>query len=237
VESFTVEPAPGQRVVVDHLPGTSPGWLYLHGLGSVRAGEKSERVMAHARDRGEAATRFDFRGHGESSGTFGEVTLTGKIADAATVLRRVGPSILVGSSMGGMVAAWLAARYRDLVPGLLLLSPAFGFLRALAEGNPTGDTVHFPGHDEPYALHRRVLEDASQYDEASLPGRILCPTLVVHGTGDDVIPPAVSTRFHGALGSPAKDLWLIEGEDHRLNRSFGQILDRAEAFFREHGAR
>jgi pimeloyl-ACP methyl ester carboxylesterase len=236
LESFTLQPIPGSHIAVDHLPGEAPGWLYLHGLGSVRVGEKSERLMAHARASGRSCTRFDFRGHGDSSGTFGEITLTDKILDAATVLRRVGPSILIGSSMGGLAAAWLAARYRDLVPGLTLVAPALGFLRTLADHNPHGDTVQFPGHDESYVLHRHVLLDAAQYDEATLPARIHCPTLVVHGTADEVIPCAVSERFFDRLRGANKELWLVGGEDHRLNRPFDAILARAERFFTAHGA-
>lgn len=228
MERHDLEHPTGDRVALDHEPGNQPGWLYLHGLGSVRAGEKSETLMARARRSGRAATRLDFRGHGESSGVFGEVTLTDMIEDGAAALRAFGPCYLIGSSMGGMVAAWLAARYRDLVPGLVLLSPAFGFLQQLAAAQPTGDAVTFPGHDQPYTLHRRVFDDAAQYDEASLPGRIRVPTLVVHGSEDDVIPQSVSERFFASLAAAQKDLWVIEGEDHRLNRSFAAILERAE---------
>ena len=228
MEQHYLEHRSGDRVAVDHEPGTGPGWLYLHGLGSVRVGEKSERLMAHARSSGRAATRLDFRGHGESSGVFGEVTLTDMIEDGAAALRRFGPSLVIGSSMGGMVAAWLAARYRDLVPGMVLLCPAFGFLQQLAAAQPSGDAVTFPGHERPYTLHRRVFDDVAQYDESSLPGRIRIPTLVVHGSEDDVIPQVVSERFFASLAAEQKDLWVIEGEDHRLNRSFGAILDRAE---------
>lgn len=216
MRTFRLELGAGEMVVGDHLPGSSPGYLYLHGLGSVRAGEKSASLMRHAATRGRACTRFDFRGHGDSSGTIGQVTIGELIADTVLVLERHGPANVVGSSLGGLVGAFATARRPDLVRGLALIAPALGFLERLdehvdAQGRMwTSEGFSFP-------LSPRVAADARALDERALPGQLRVPTLVVHGTADDTVPAADSERFFAAIPAAKKSLWLVPGGDHRLN--------------------
>lgn len=225
-----LEPAPGERVVVERAAGSTPGYVFLHGLGSIRAGEKSGALMALAASRGRAFTRFDFRGHGESTGTIGVVTMTELIADANAVLDLTGPSILVGSSLGALVAAHVAAaRPRD-VKALALLAPAFGFLprmrqRLDAQGRmQTSEGLVF-------TVSERALADAALHDEASLPSRLPMPVFVAHGTDDELVPPVLSERFTAAIPHAQKDLWIVPGGNHRLNREIQPVLARMEALF------
>jgi pimeloyl-ACP methyl ester carboxylesterase len=206
-------PAEGQHVVADHVAGDGPPYVYLHGLRSVRRGEKSEALFARARQLGRAAWRFDFRGHGESSGTIEDLTLTELCADARCVLAVSGPAVLVGSSLGGLVAAWVAAESHELVLGLCLIAPALGFL-----DRHTVDGV------SDLELSPAARADARRYDEGTLPGAITAPTLVVHGELDDTVPAASSVAFHAKLAARKKRLWIVPGGDHRLNTRVDGIL-------------
>jgi pimeloyl-ACP methyl ester carboxylesterase len=206
----------GEHVVGDQLAGEPPPYVFLHGLGSVRAGEKSTSLLAHAARRGRAFLRFDLRGHGESSGRVGTIAVSELIADTIHVLERTGPAVVVGSSLGGLVGAFAAAARPELVRGVALLAPAFGLLGSLADrldadgrmGTRNGTT---------FVVEPRVLEDAKNLDERGLPARLGVPTLVVHGTADDVIPHRASERFFAAIPHPQKELWIVPGGDHRLN--------------------
>lgn len=231
----TLAPAPGERVAVERLAGASPGYVFLHGLGSVRAGEKSAALLEHARRQGRAFTRFDFRGHGESSGTIGVVTMSELLVDAGLVLDLAGPSVLVGSSLGALVAAHLAASRPADVRALALLAPAFGFLprmrnRLDAEGRlrtSEGKVFH---------VHERALADAATHDESGLPRRLPMPVFVAHGTEDELVPSQLSESFFAGLSHQAKELWLVPRGDHRLNREIADILARMDAFLRRSGA-
>lgn len=133
---FTLDVRPGAHVVGDRLAAdaahaAAPGFVYLHGLGSVRDGEKSRSLLSYAAARGRGFTRFDFRGHGESSGHLSDLLLSDVIADGIAVLEEAGRSVLVGSSLGGLVASWVADARPELVQALVLLAPAFGFLHRL----------------------------------------------------------------------------------------------------------
>lgn len=229
-------PAPGERVVVEQIlldpmgRGDRPGFLFLHGLGSVRAGEKSEALLAHARAAGRAFTRFDFRGHGESTGTIGVVTMSELLVDAGLVLDLAGPSILVGSSLGALVAAHLAASRPHDVKGLALLAPAFGFLPRMRQRLDRAGRMQ-TSEGMSFAVHERALADAARHDESGLPGRLPMPVFLAHGTDDELVPSSLSNAFFNAIPHSDKDLWIVEGGNHRLNREIHEILQRMQALF------
>jgi pimeloyl-ACP methyl ester carboxylesterase len=225
---FRLDMAPGEFVVGDELPGARPGYLFLHGLGSVRAGEKSTSLLAHARARGRAFLRIDLRGHGESSSRIGKVAVSELVADVVQVLERTHPAIVVGSSLGGLVGAYAAAARPDLVSALALLAPALGLMSNLAARlDPQGRLWTSEGNG--YRVEERVLADAQALDERGLPARLHVPTLVVHGTDDDVIPPVVSERFFAGVAAVRKQLWIVPGGDHRLNTVAAAIWQRVDA--------
>lgn len=230
--TLTLHPGPGAHVVADFMPGRGTPLVFLHGLTSVRVGEKSALLFEFAKRHRLPAWRFDMRGHGDSSGDLADVTLTDLVADARTVLRAAGPSILIGSSLGGLVAAWTAAEHPELVRGLVLLAPALRFLpRLRARLGPDG-RLHLPHGERALEFHTHVLEDFERHDESMLPGAIRQPTLIVHGALDDTVPVDASTAFHEALAAPDRELVVIDDGDHRLNREFPDILARAARFHR-----
>ena len=101
LETVELTPTPGVSIMADVMAGSSPAYVYLHGMSSTRSSEKSDALYERARSRGRAFARFDFRGHGDSSGSMTDLTLTELIEDTTTVLRHMGPCLLVGSSLGG----------------------------------------------------------------------------------------------------------------------------------------
>jgi len=225
---FCLDLADGDRVVGDEQPGTSPSYVFLHGLGSTRHGEKSAALLEHASARGRGFVRFDMRGHGESSGELGRVRIRQLIEDAVLILERTGPAVVVGSSLGGLVAAHVAGARPDLVERLALLAPAFGLMPSLSKRlDERGFLVL---NDGPlFHVAADVCADAEALDEAALPTRIQTPTLVVHGTEDDVIPQRASEWFFDALAAREKQLWLVAGGDHRLNDVAADIWARVDA--------
>jgi pimeloyl-ACP methyl ester carboxylesterase len=226
-EPFRLELGGGQWLVGDELRGELPCHVFLHGLGSARAGEKSASLAIHAAGRGRACLRFDMRGHGESSGELGRVAVSELIADAVRVLEYTGPATVVGSSLGGLIGAWVAATRPDLVQHLALLAPALGLLPNLTDHHDAHGMMA-TDDGQCFRIDAHVLDDAQRLDEAALPARLTVPTLLVHGTADDVIPWQVSERFFAAMPSRRKQLWLVPGGDHRLNAVAALIWQRLD---------
>ncbi|MCB9877820.1 MAG: alpha/beta fold hydrolase [Planctomycetes bacterium] len=228
-ETFRIELGDGHFVVGDERRGAGPCYVFLHGLASVRAGEKSTSLLTHAAAAGRGFVRFDLRGHGESSGRIGRVAVSELIADTIAVLERTGPAWLVGSSLGGLVGAYAAAARPDLVRRLALLAPAFGLMPRLRERlDPQGRLWTSQG--DGFHVEERVIADALALDERGLPARLSVPTLLVHGTADETIPPVVSQHFFAAMQTPHKQLWLVPDGDHRLNTAAAEIWQRLDHF-------
>lgn len=226
-----LQSADGTRLSGDELPGAEPPLLFLHGLGSTRAGDKSASLLGYARRKGRRAVRIDMRGHGASAGHLNALTVTGLVADAHAALVHTGPAVVVGSSLGGLIAAWTAARHPHLVRALVLLAPAFGFLRRLAQRPRRDNRVVIASQWLQVELDLAVLDDARHWDEAALPALLTMPTLIVHGRGDEVVPAAESERLFAAIPDGRKALWVVEahdGGDHRLNRPIEQVWPMLE---------
>lgn len=215
----------GHVVRGDAAAGDEPGYVYVHGLGSARVGAKSESLLAHAQSHRRAFLRIDQRGHGESSGTLGVTTIGELIDDLQALLERTGPRRLVGSSLGGLVAAFAAAARPELVVGLCLLAPAFGSLHDI-ERRLDADGRMWTSNGIGFHVTQRVLDDARRLDERGLPARLPMPVFVVHGSADEVVPPRASERFVAAVPHALKDLWLVPGGDHRLDAAADGIWPR-----------
>lgn len=226
-QTFRIDLDDGHHIVGDHIAGTTPGYLFLHGLGSTRLGEKSDSLMAWAAARGRAFTRIDFRGHGDSSGTIGQIMIGELIADVTLLLERFGPVVLVGSSLGGVVGAFATAQRRDLVTGLGLIAPALGFMHRLERS--TDDQGRMWTTDgRSFVLHQHVIADAKALDERGLPRQLDVPTLVVHGDADEVVSHTRSRRFFAGLPHASKELWVVPDGDHRLSTVTGSIWERLD---------
>jgi fermentation-respiration switch protein FrsA (DUF1100 family) len=142
-------------------------------------------------------------------------------------------AVLIGSSMGGYLAALYAAR-RPEIQRLLLMAPAFGFARrwpesmqpdTVAAWRRTGwlDVYHY-GDQRPRRLSSSLLDDAAAYED--LPA-FTQQALIFHGTRDTVVPPGYSEQFVSL--HPNARLELLES-DHQLLDVFDTIWDRSRTF-------
>src|SRR3954468_15428905 len=123
----------GETIAYLRRGGKLPQVLWLGGFKSDMGGTKARALDDWAARRGQAYLRFDYFGHGASSGAFAEGTVSRWLADALAVLDRLceSPQVLVGSSMGAWIALLAAKARPQKVSGLLLIAPAVDFTEAL----------------------------------------------------------------------------------------------------------
>ena len=132
--SLTIESPPPARTIAvraregksPQSPNSGPGVFWLGGFKSDMKGTKAEALDAWAVAEGRACLRFDYSGHGESSGEFTDGTIGRWLEESVAVYRQFakGPQVVIGSSMGGWLALLLAQRLRDL-KGRGAASPAW----------------------------------------------------------------------------------------------------------------
>jgi uncharacterized protein len=162
-------------------------YLYLHGFASSARSAKANFFRARFQELGIDLAIPDLNGE-----DFSTLTLSRQIEQVAReYLAPNSPTTVIGSSLGGFMAAWLAQEYAS-VRRLVLLAPAFGFLeqnrdeKLLQEWERSGWLlVYHYGYERSIPVHYEFLRDLQRYREPE-PIRDL-PTLILHGRSDEVI--------------------------------------------------
>ena len=208
----------------------SPGIICLTGFRSNMNGIKAMALEQYCQETNRSFVRFDYRGHGESSGDFEDLTLTDWIQDSLQVLDKLttGPQILVGSSMGAWIAVHVALQRPERVAGFVGLAAAPDFTHDIYNSLTVKERqiLHNSGilyqpslySDEPYPITRKLLEDAQQYlllNKSSLP--ITCPVSLLHGQLDKDISWTKSMKLANLLESPNVAVTLVKNGNHRLS--------------------
>jgi len=182
--------------------------LYLHGFASGPASKKA----TFFRHRIPSLEIPDL-----SAGDFEHLSITRQMV-VIDELAAGGPVALVGSSMGGYLAALYAAGHPE-VARLVLLAPAFAFARSWAAA-PEAESWRKPGFLDVYhyggrrkrRLSSHLIEDALSYEDFP---DFRQPALIFHGIHDAVVPPGLSSQF--AATHPNARLRLLDSDHELLN--------------------
>ena len=219
----------GETIAYLKRGGKSPGVVWLGGFHSDMNGTKAQALDSWAEARGRAYLRFDYFGHGASSGAFRDGTITRWRDDALAVLDKLcdGPQVLVGSSMGAWIALIIALARPQKIAALLLLAPAADFTEALIWARMTPDIrreVMERGAwqrpsaygDGPYPITRELIEDGRRHLLLDRPIEIAAPVRILQGMRDPDVPwQHALTLVEKFSGNPV--LSLIKNGDHRLS--------------------
>ncbi|WP_138379111.1 alpha/beta hydrolase [Luteithermobacter gelatinilyticus] len=221
----------GRQIAYHKTEGTGPTVVFLGGFMSDMEGSKALALEDFCRQRGQAYVRFDYSGHGKSSGRFEEGTIGRWKEDALAVVKQVtqGPLILVGSSMGGWIGLLVALEITERVLGFVGIAAAPDFTRELMwdlydEGiraTLQRDGVYYEPSEyseEPYPITMNLIQEG---DHHLLFGRggieLNCPVRLLHGLEDRDVPPHWSQRICDNLVSDDVTITYVKKGDHRLS--------------------
>ncbi|CAH8490219.1 Alpha/beta hydrolase domain-containing protein 17B [Schistosoma haematobium] len=159
---------------------------------------------------------YDYSGYGGSSGQRLEENL---YADADAVLNELRERfnvplnriVLYGQSIGTAPTVELATKYK--VAGVVLHSPFMSGLRVVCPGT----------------TRRFCFDPFTNIDKVS---RILSPTLIIHGTDDEIIGIDHGRELYSRLTNPLEPAW-IEGAGHNDIELFSEYASRLDRFFNE----
>jgi pimeloyl-ACP methyl ester carboxylesterase len=225
----------GATIAYRRTAGKTPGVVFLGGFMSDMTGTKAATLHEFCQRRGQAFVRFDYFGHGESSGDFAAATVGRWKDDVLAVLDTLteGPQVLVGSSIGGwlMLLAALArpARVKALV-GIAAAPDATETLMWPRFPEPVRQTILREGAvrvpsayaSEGYLITRALIEDGRRHLlPAELP--ITCPVRLLHGMADPDVPWRTSLDLAARIAGADVQVIAVKDGDHRLSRE--QDLD------------
>jgi pimeloyl-ACP methyl ester carboxylesterase len=215
----------GRRLAYHRTPGQGPGVVFLGGFRSDMEGTKALFLEEWAKARGRAFLRFDYSGHGQSSGRFEDGCIGDWLADARAVLALTeGPQVLVGSSMGGWIALLLAREVP--VAGLVGIAAAPDFTERLwdrlteaqrEEMRETGRLTRPSAYGAPYVYTRRLIEDGEDHLILTRRLELSCPVRLLQGEADTDVPPSVALSLFAHMQGPDIRVSLVKGADHRFS--------------------
>jgi pimeloyl-ACP methyl ester carboxylesterase len=220
-----------------HSGSPRPGLLWLAGLKSDMASTKASALADCAAKAGVDCVRFDYSGHGLSSGPFEEGTIGRWLEEAATIFRTIapGPRIIVGSSTGGYVALLLLKFLLENDPAeaqritaLVLIAPAWDLTEELMWNRfpedarmailTNGQYLKPSDYGEPYAITRQFIEEGRRHLLAGKPFDPGRPVYVLQGLQDDVVPAQHVRGLETILTGGHVRITEVPDGDHRLSR-------------------
>ena len=245
-ESVVIDGDHGKLQAVIHKPQLKSGErvpmvLLCHGFMGNKDGALENRIANLLSERGIASIRFDFNGHGQSEGRFQDMTVPNEIVDAKRVidyvraLPYVSSVAISGHSQGGVVAAMTAGELgSDKIKAVVLLAPA-AVLRDDAIRGSTMGATYDPFNLGEYVELFRGLKLGAEYIRTafSLPiyetsAQYQGPALIIHGTGDRVVPYTYGERFHQIW--PKSKLQIIDRADHGFSKEIEQVATSTAEF-------
>lgn len=220
----------GNTVAYAKTDGRPPTVVFLGGFRSDMTGTKAIALQAWAQRTGRAFLRFDYLGHGQSSGRFEDGTIGRWLDDSLTAIDALtnGKLILVGSSMGGWLSLLVARARAARLAGLVLIAAAPDFTeRMLLKGLSAEDRARLERDGrlerpsqyspEPSVFTWKLIEEGRNHllldKKLSLP----CPVRLLHGQSDPDVPWEYSLQIARHLEAPEVITTFVKGGDHRLS--------------------
>lgn len=203
-------------------------------------GTKALALESYARRRGQAFLRFDYQGHGQSSGRFEDGSIGRWVEDAVAALDALteGPQVLVGSSMGGWIMLLAALARPQRIAALVGIAAAPDFTEDLmwrrfpAEVRAAIEqegVYHLPSDysESPYPITKRLIEEGRRHLLLQAPIPLRCPVRLLQGQRDPDVPWQTALRLAEQLESDDVEVTLVKAGDHRLSEP--RDLARLEA--------
>ncbi|MHA1568446.1 MAG: alpha/beta hydrolase [Alphaproteobacteria bacterium] len=220
----------GAAIACVAVPGTAPTVVFLPGFRSDMGGAKALALESWCRARGQAFMRFDYTGHGQSSGTLTGGTIGQWAADAIFAIERAteGPLVLVGSSMGGWIMLLAARALPARVEGMVGIAAAPDFTEDLIWKNlgeagrqklAREGVLYQPSEydDEPTPITLALIEDGREQLVLRGPLAFDGPMRLIHGMKDGDVPWRTAQRIAERVTSADVELILVKGGEHRLS--------------------
>jgi pimeloyl-ACP methyl ester carboxylesterase len=220
----------GTSIAYSRLKGKSTGVVFLGGFMSDMTGSKAIALETHCKKRGQAFLRFDYSGHGQSSGAFNHGTISKWTDDAIFTIEKLtdGPQVLVGSSMGGWIMLLVALRLQKKIAGLIGIAAAPDFTEDLindALNDEQRTAMQRDGlvlvpcdyDNEPYTITKSLIEDGRNNLLLNNSISLDQPVRLIQGLKDKDVPWSTALNLQNKLSGDDVEIILVKNGDHRLS--------------------
>lgn len=221
----------GRQIAYHQTAGRGPTILFCSGLKSDMEGTKAVHLEAWAKAQGYGFVRFDYSGHGQSSGTFEEGAIGDWHEDTLAIVDQViaGPVLVVGSSMGGWQSLLLARARADRLVGMVTIAAAPDFTEdgywasfteaQKAELQQNGYVKMPSDYDEDYIISQRLIEEGRDQLVLRSALNLPFPVRFLQGTADTAVSTATAVKLLEHASGENMRLTLVKDADHRFSNA------------------
>ncbi|MBT4888120.1 MAG: alpha/beta hydrolase [Rhodospirillales bacterium] len=212
----------------------TPCVVFLSGFKSDMTGSKAVALEQCCLLQGRAFLRFDYQGHGVSSGEFEDGCIGTWAADAFSMLDHITQAhgeksyILVGSSMGGWIMLLTALQRKNQITAMIGIAAAPDFTERLmlgqlsteqlAEMDKNGRVVLPSDYDgEPFVITKKLIEDGCNQLLLNDIIDLDIPVRLIHGMQDMDVPWMTAIDIQNRLSSTDVEIQFVKNAGHRLS--------------------
>ena len=220
----------GSKIAYNQTIGKNNSIVFLSGFGSDMQGKKALFIEKWAQNNNHSFLRFDYAGHGLSSGTLNNTCFSDWYKDTDFLIKNltVGKQIIIGSSMGGWIMLMLSIRMRYKISAMIGLAPAPDFPKILIwnKMNTTQKrllilkkkiTYYNSGNSE-HSFSYKLIKDSFKNLTLSENINFKGPVHLYHGMMDEDVPYSLSLEIMKKIqGSQNINLLLEKNAGHRLS--------------------
>ena len=205
--------------------------VFFHGFMSDMVGKKPNAIQKFCKKRKLSYLKFEYSGHGKSSGKFTDGNISRWTYDAKQLikskLRKEKKIIFIGSSMGSWIALNLFPSFKTRIKGFIGISSAPEFLEELMWKKfskkikkiiMTKKIYHLEHGDYTYPLPKQLIFDGKKNKIFNKKINIPIRVILFHGLKDKVVPLKFSKKVLSLFKNSPKKLIKIKGADHSLSR-------------------
>ena len=217
-------------IAYNQLTGKNVGIVFLSGFNSDMQGKKALYLEKWAKENNHSFLRFDYSGHGQSSGTINSTCFSDWYQDAEYLINKLtqDKQILIGSSMGAWIMLMLAKRIPQKISAIIGLAPAPDFPKLLIWDKMSGcekrklvknrkTSIRYEDgskNDFSYKLIKDSFKNLTLSKSITFNG----PVYLYHGMADDAVPYDLSIKIiKNFTGTKDVKLLLERDAGHRLS--------------------
>jgi len=205
--------------------------VFFHGFMSDMIGAKPSAIGKFCRRQKLNFLKFEYSGHGKSTGKFIEGNISRWTSDAKQLIKSKIKNdknlIFIGSSMGSWIALNLFPYFKKRIKGFIGIASAPEFLENLMWKKfskkikkiiMTKKIYQLEHGDYTYPLTKQLIFDGRKNKILNNKINLKIPIVLFHGKNDKIVPVSVSKKIFKVCKKSKKKLIVIRNGDHSLSR-------------------
>ena len=203
--------------------------VFFHGFMSDMIGKKPTAILKYCREKKINFLKFEYSGHGKSSGKFTSGNISKWTSDAKQLIKAKtkGKLLFVGSSMGSWIALNLFPDFKKRIFGLIGIASAPEFLENLMwkkfskkiKKNIIKNKIYnVQAGDHVYPITKQLIFDGRKNKVLNNRINLKIFMTLFHGLKDKIVPISFSRKIFKIFKNSKRKLIIIKNGDHSLSK-------------------